>query len=657
MFVPVKSILGVAGIPTHRTSATNWLIKAGVPIVTLEGDARRPEAVKLSDLPAEVRRALLERDIEASGLPMGTCDDEAHADMMNATPAMRAAAEAKAAIARDFLAIGSRMSWAQKIAFIREKHGEDGTSEASLARIVRAVKGVDPINFAPALLSDIARVGRPKVEMSDAAWSYFMTAIRDGGEGFPLKSAWRDVRDLKQIYGWQWPDYQAVLRRWKALPEAQKLHARLGHSEAVKRLAMPALRDKTTIGPLEWVSLDGRTKDFWAHNGDGKARRYTFLALVDCATNFILGWTLAESENARATQALIKRVCQTWGIFDRLYPDNGSAFAGHQVAGGAVKRFRNSGAKLDGVKPLGICHHLGIAIHFALPRNGQAKTAERTFATLSRVLDDRPEFKGAHAGHKSGAAPDSRVVPVPLETALAVCTREVARHNAESGRRGQGMLGRSYQAAFEAGLAKRIKRTPTARQLYLSGLIYTPIKVTRWGQVELDGWTYGAPDTQNDLLPYHKRSEAVLLGRDPDNFEAPALAWNAKNELICEGIQPVKRGAYGSVDGVRQAATNRKAAREAVSAAAAANTYLTDADMRAAYAAIPTPGGPTPAPAAVVAGQFSGKLKTQKRGNTAPAVDDDEVNLVAQFAKGRRFLTEEHLQNLDKDSARKLGLA
>ena len=217
------------------------------------------------------------------------------------------------------------------------------------------------------------------------------------------------------------------------------------------------------------------------------------------------------------------------------------------------------------------------------------------------------------------------------------------------------MNGQSYQAAFEAGLAMRVKRTPTARQLYLSGLVYTPVKVNRWRQVEIDTWTYGAPDTQEELLEYHRKKETILLGRDPDNFEAPAMAWNAKDKLICEAIQPVKRGAYGSVDGIRQAATNRKAAREAVSAAAAANNYLGDAEMKAALAAIPTPGAPTPTPAAVVAGQFSGKLKTKKRGSGAPAIDEDEVNLVAHLASRRRFLTDEHLLNLDKDSAQKLG--
>ena len=331
---------------------------------------------------------------------------------------------------------------------------------------------------------------------------------------------------------------------------------------------------------------------------------------------------LAESENARATVRLIKRVCQTYGVFDRLYPDNGSAFAGHLVAGGALHRFRNSGSKMEGVKPLGICHHLGIRLHFALPANGQAKVAERAFATLSRVIDDRPEFKGAHTGHKPGAAPDATVVPVDLTAARAILKREVHRHNAKAGRRGQGMNGRSYLEAFKAGLALRTLPKPTARQLYLAGLIYTPVKVDRPGRAMVDTWTYSGPETQDDLLPCHLRGAPILLGRDPDDFAAPALAWNEDNELICEGIMPVNRGAYGSVDGVRDAARNRKAAREKVKAAAEANSYLSDAAFAAAMAAIPTPDSFEPEPDQVVAGRFGGTLKRQKRQPKAASTDE-----------------------------------
>ncbi|CAM4416843.1 hypothetical protein PARU111607_17860 [Palleronia rufa] len=114
------------------------------------------------------------------------------------------------------------------------------------------------------------------------------------------------------------------------------------------------------------------------------------------------------------TVQLILRACERHGIFDRLYTDNGSAVAGHPVAGGNVHRFRNAGRTTERVQPLGVCHHPRIHLHLALPGNVRAKIAGRTSAALSRVIDDRPKMDGAHAGHTPGAAPSADVTPVHI---------------------------------------------------------------------------------------------------------------------------------------------------------------------------------------------------------------------------------------------------
>lgn len=463
-----------------------------------------------------------------------------------------------------------------------------------MKRLLKAVAGVDPINFAPALLPRYksAREGAP---VSTEAWAFFMTTIRDAGPQFPLRQAWRDVRDLARERGWAWPSFPTVWRRWNALPVAAQLHARVGRDDAVKRLAQPVLRDENS----------------------------------DVASNAVLGWELSTSENARTTQRVIRRVCATCGIVDGIHTDNGSAFAGHLVAGGAVHRFRNAGMTQEGVKPLGICHHLGIRLHFALPANGQARIAGRTFATLSRNIDDRPEFKGALAGHEPGAAPgaapDAGVVPVPVETARRVIEREIARHNAATGRRGQGMHGRSYREVLDAGLAVRVRRQPTQWQLSLASLICTPVAVDRHGRVQVDSWTYGGPETHAALLPHHTR-DRILLGRDPDDFSAPAIARDAAGNLICQGIAPIERGAYGSVDGARAGARNRKAARDGVAAGEAAAEYLADDDMRAALARLgdDADDAAPPAQGGIVAGQFGGRLKRTRRA-AAPAAAPDVI--------------------------------
>lgn len=606
--VSAAKLMGIGSIPTSKPGCLAWLKRNRVqPHVS-----GNTFLFSIADLPAPERQAYLAQCAAESGLSLGNYDDAAHEAFWQAPASMRAEAERKAAIACLLVSIRGHAGWDDRIALVHKRFGSKGSSKQTLKRILSAVKDVDPINYAPALLAGYKSVSAPAA-IPDQAWSLFLTILRDAGPDFPIAQAWRDVRDVAKLKRWDWPKYVTINRRWNALPDAQRLAVRYGRDATQKALAQPVHRDKTTIGALEWVSLDGRTKDFWVDMGDGRALRMTMLALVDVASNMVLDYELAASENAVDTARLIRRTCETYGIFDRLYTDNSSAFAGHLVAGGNVHRFRNSAANKAGVQPVGICYHLGINIRFALPGNAQAKSAERTFASFRGIIDDRPEFKGAHAGHNPGAAPDSTVRPVPFETAHAVIRREVKRYNTECGRRSQGAHGRSYQQVFEASLARRIRRKPTARQLYLASLFYRPVSVNRHGQIMVDTWVYGDPDTQAALLPYHGTGKKILLGRDPDDLSADAVAFDEDGRLICEGIHHVARGAYDSVEGKRMAARNRKAARDATAAAELANGYLSDADLNAALAALDDATGSEktlPAkPAKVVGARFGSPLR------------------------------------------------
>ncbi|MEM7643975.1 MAG: transposase domain-containing protein [Pseudomonadota bacterium] len=365
------------------------------------------------------------------------------------------------------------------------------------------------------------------------------------------------------------------------------------------------------------AALDVRTLDIWVDFGDGRAVRPVMIALVDVASNVILDFELTSSKNAAATVRVIKRVCQDHGIFDRLYTDNGSAFAGHLVAGGVGRAFRTHGPAADAPTPPGVCAHLGIATTFALPANAKTKIAKRAFATVSRSVDDRPEFAQAHAGHVPGAAPSVDVVPVLIATLEAVYRREVARYNCEPGRTSQGARGRSHWDVFEAGLAARITRRPTARQLYRF------VAVDRVGRVKVQGWTYGGQETQDALLRHHGGGKRVLLGRDPDDFGQPALAWDRDGRLICEGIEPIKAGAYGSVDGIRQAASNRRKLRATAAAHEEANRTYDDAEMAELLSQIPMPGPVSSAPARqVVAGRFGAPVDARP---DRPGASDDII--------------------------------
>lgn len=173
-YVTARSLLGVGSIPSSKPACLAWLKRFDVQ-AELSGNTL---LFALSDLPAPERLAFIERSIATLGLPLGTYDDAAHEVFIQAPASMRETAERKAAMVRLLVSLGQRVGWPERLDLLQRQFGADCPSKGTLKRYLKAVKGVDPINYAPALLPGY----KGKVataEVSDRAWQFFLTTIRD----------------------------------------------------------------------------------------------------------------------------------------------------------------------------------------------------------------------------------------------------------------------------------------------------------------------------------------------------------------------------------------------------------------------------------------------------------------------------------------------
>ncbi|NRB19770.1 MAG: hypothetical protein HRU33_20025 [Rhodobacteraceae bacterium] len=111
--------------------------------------------------------------------------------------------------------------------------------------------------------------------------------------------------------------------------------------------------------------------------------------------------------------------------------------------------------------------------------------------------------------------------------------------------------------------------------------------------------------------------------------------------MICEGIEPVAVGACDSVDGIRTAARNRKAASTAVAAGNTANEYLADADFTAALARLEAPEGVSLADSeTVVAPRFGSPLRVSSQTSEI----EQDIGVPEGFLKNM----ETHLRSLER---------
>jgi|GEM_PF-5037278 len=128
--IRVKSLLGIGCIPCHRSTATKWFQRHGVEIHASENDGRKPEAVLLSDLPEDVRRAYLLKNINGQDLDPGTYDDAAHAVFLEACISRRNRAERKAEVLRFVIALGPGVKWPERLRLVHAKFGVKGAFKA-----------------------------------------------------------------------------------------------------------------------------------------------------------------------------------------------------------------------------------------------------------------------------------------------------------------------------------------------------------------------------------------------------------------------------------------------------------------------------------------------------------------------------------------------
>lgn len=220
MMIPVRQLAGLGSIPRHRQSATEWLVRHSVPLSWTEGKGGKRAVVELpqspsggpaSNAPARMRRcrpAAMTRTPSRRRPRCGRRGGDCPVPADHPRPCR--VAETAGDGAGEVRCQGRLEAEPEAAAGGREGGRSDQLRAGPAARL--------PLDHAAG-----AGLGRGVVVLHDHD-----PRCR---AGVPAQQAWRDVRDVAKVRGWDWPSFPTIYRRWAALPEADKLYARHGREK------------------------------------------------------------------------------------------------------------------------------------------------------------------------------------------------------------------------------------------------------------------------------------------------------------------------------------------------------------------------------------------------------------------------------------------
>ncbi len=507
------------------------------------------------------------------GLPLGIHDDAAHLALAAKPVTVQNTAYARA---ETMMFIAKRewagLKWGQIAGLLKAEAAKDGSailapSQITVRRWAARIADVDTVNWAPALAP--AHQGRTATaELSPEAWEQFEFYIYTAGKngtGYPLKAAWETVVGDAPEQGWAWPCYRTVMRHWDRLDEARKRVLRDGEEAAAKSLRQYNPRTVKDMFAMQQVELDGREFKVLVRFEDGRIGCPWVIIYVDRASNRILSHTVSESENEEAAADATIRMCETHGIPDRVYTDNGAAFNGRRMAGGLTPLIRRKNTHNPDWEVPGVLRLFNIKLDNTAPNRGQSKIPESVFSIMRRFDNDPVFYRAQRSGPKDAPNPDP--VPVDIELFKKALEKYINEFNARKGSRAEGILpGESRNDAFVRLSEGRIHRPVSSEQSRAVRMKWYRRTVLSDGRVKFPQiGLFGDATTQPVMLNH--AGEKVLVGINPSDFSTPAMVRHWQDEakrgrLLLDSLPVYEATRHGDATGLRRAVADDRRAKK-----------------------------------------------------------------------------------------------
>lgn len=229
---------------------------------------------------------------------------------------------------------------------------------------------------------------------------HFLLKLLLSPQRIKIGSAIATLKSYERLGSLESPSSEPTLRRWcmdwETNNKAIWTQARLGSKAVAEEIVKTIKRDNDLLEPGQvWVA-DGHVLAFDIISPKtGKPQRMTMIMVLDWASRYPVGASLAYTEDSQHIQLAFRNAFLNYGGVPKfVYLDNGRAFKS--------KLFNEKWADHDLSSELsGIFPRLGIGVVFAESYNAKAKIIERFFKTFQERFERFiSSFRGASIADK-----------------------------------------------------------------------------------------------------------------------------------------------------------------------------------------------------------------------------------------------------------------